>query len=98
METLSVCDGLIGVPEQSFSEVQEKTRVEFEWSYSTYRRRLELFMPTFNQLIKRMQRKINEINEGIERRRNVINGAAGNVDVDFEVGGNLGDGDIWRSD
>ncbi|CAB4374678.1 unnamed protein product [Rhizophagus irregularis] len=67
METLSAFNGVDGIPERSFNEVREKTRIEFEWSYSTYRHRLELFMPTFNQLIKKIQRKINEINERIER-------------------------------
>ncbi|GBC06037.1 hypothetical protein RclHR1_06580009 [Rhizophagus clarus] len=66
METLSTCNCVDGIPEQSINEVRERARIEFEWSYSTYRRRLELFMPTFNQLIKKIQHKINEINERVE--------------------------------
>ncbi|RIA97147.1 hypothetical protein C1645_855070 [Glomus cerebriforme] len=114
METLSACNGIEGIPEQSINEVREKTRIEFECSYSTYRRRLELFMPTFNQLIKRMQCTINEINERIERRDIMVNAmdiseeekvGVGGVDIigddiDFEDYDYEGDInlDIWRLD
>jgi hypothetical protein len=110
METLSACNGVDDILDQSFNEVREKTRIEFEWSYSTYRHRLELFMPTFNQLIEKIQCKINEINERIERDIvNKINmseveeiyavDTVNSVDeelVDYKE--NLENGDIWRLD
>lgn len=110
METLSAFNGVDGIFEQSFNEVREKTRIEFEWSYSTYRRRLELFMPTFNQLIKKIQRKIYEINERIER--DIVNkvniseeeiyavDVVGSVDFEFVdyKEENLEIGDIWKMD
>ncbi|CAG8587726.1 13751_t:CDS:2 [Funneliformis mosseae] len=100
METLLACKSVNGILERDLSEIQEKTRVEVEWSYNAYRSRLQLFMPTFNQLIKRMRCKINDINELIERR-NVINmmgmsqGEIGvGVEVDSHEEWNLKGGDV----
>ena len=72
MESLSACKVLDGILEQDFNEARERTRIEFEWSYNTYKRRLGSFMPTFNNLIQRIQCIIIEINERIEAR-NVVN-------------------------
>ncbi|CAI2162417.1 7458_t:CDS:2 [Funneliformis geosporum] len=83
METLSSSKNIL---KQDVSEIQEKTRVEIEWSYNAYRCRLQLFMPTFNQLIKRMRCKINEINE-LNEGRNMVNTMdmdQEEVDVDVE--------------